>query len=712
MQRRQRRMSSRQRNPRAARNPAYQIKSRYHLAPENPAEGNTETWDLQTETPADESQWQRPETLAEPVAVEPTDADEDTEIDEPEPTDADEAEEIDDPEPSTDPEETAFQPEIQRPEDDEEVGHTAEVGAVSDEDAGETPEPIAPALVTVPVQASEPAEDFSTYVRKIEEAAARSRAERRGTAMSAHRPAVNVSHHPAVPARTYRQAASGRRQAAADARAGGRGGRGGGVPPTAQKPFFRRRKTWLFILALLVIVPVLIVSLYAANILRLGISAYQEIHTEPEDRVRYVVNAQGTPEPVSPEQADSLQPNWGENDVFNIVLMGIDNRNDDAEAVRSDTIIVVNVDPGTKEVAMMSIPRDLWVYIPGFGNEKMNAAYAIGDANQETIPGGGPTLVAQTIEANFNIPIHYYATVDFAGFQQIVDTVGGVIVDVQTQLSDNLYPTEDLRLTRIYFSSGIQHLDGKEALEYVRTRHADSDLARGQRQQQVLMAIRERAIVRDLITRAPELIEGVSDTVRTDLDFNQLLALANLGRDIDPANIARVDLWQEGILTEHFPEEEGDPYYLEANWVRIHQLQAEFFEIPEPQATPTPDAVAEAEDEPADDPPTATATVQATEPDFDTPIMVENGTDVEALAGHTTQFLFDEGFTAVWASDAEVPTDTTVIYDSSANPLTAEYLADLLDLSHDAIVPTDGNGDITIVIGGDFPSEQRPTAEP
>lgn len=694
MQRRQRRMSSRQRNPRAARNPAYQIKPRYHLAPENPAEGHTETWEIEPDQPDDDSQWQRPST-----------------VDMPEPEDAELPEEENDagePEPSTDPEETAFHPET-LPAEDDEAGHTAEVATVASDDVVETPQPVA--VAAGPAVDAEPAEDFSTYVRKIEEAAARSRAERRGAALSAHRPAVNVSHHPAAPARQYRQSGSGRRPPPTDARAGGRGGRGGrGGPPPVQKPFFKRRKTWLIILALLVVVPMLLVTLYAANVLRLGMNTYGRIHTEPEERIRYVVNAQGTPEPVSPEQADSMQPNWGEDDVVNIVLMGIDNRNDDAESIRSDTIIVVHIDPGTNEVAMMSIPRDLLVYIPEFGDEKMNAAYAIGDANQDTIPGGGPTLVAQTIEANFNIPIHYYATIDFAGFQQIVNTVGGVIVDVPTQLSDNLYPTEDLRLTRIYFSSGLQHMDGKEALEYVRTRHADSDIARGQRQQQVLMAIRERAVVRDLITRAPELIESVGDTLRTDLDFNQLLALANLGRQIDPANIVRVDLWQEGILTEHFPEFEGDAYYLDADWSRIHQLQAEYFEVPEPPATPTPEPAAELDATEA--PPTATETVAATAPDMDTPIMVENGTDIPTLAGHTTQYLFDEGFTAVWASDAEEPAEASVIFDSSSNPLTAQHLADLLGLSHDAIVPIDGNGDITVLIGDDFPDEQRPTVEP
>ena len=675
MQRRQRRMNQRQRNPRAARNPAYQIKPRYHLAAESTAEGNTESWDVQPSSIEEDAEWRKPEPVSE----------------------------------ASDPEETSFQPEISQ-EDEPPSGATAEVPVVDSEpqEPDDNPQTAAAESISAADSTEAPVEDFSTYVRKIEEAAARSRAERRGAALAGHRPVVSAGRHPAAAAAAS-VASSGTGRPAAEPIVSGRhhvrSRRGGPPPPPVKQSFFRRRRSFLIILAMLLLIPLVVVSLYAANILRLGISAYGEIHTEPEDRVRYRINPEGTPEAIPEHESEAVLPDWGTNDIVNIVLMGIDNRDDDAESVRSDTIIIVHIDPQTREVAMMSIPRDLRVYIPPFGHDKMNAAYALGEANDDTIPGGGPTLVAQTIEANFNIPIHYYATIDFKGFEQIVDSVDGVIIDVPNQLSDNLYPTEDLRLTRIYFSSGLQTMDGKAALEYVRTRHADSDIARGQRQQQVLMAIRERAVVRDLITRAPELIESVSGMLRTDLDFNQMLALANLGRQIDADNITRIDLWQEGLLTEHFPEFEGDAYYLEANWIRVLDLQAQHFKVPEPAPTPTFEPVAAAE--PTATTPAPTPTVEATEPDLDTPVMVENGTETPALAGHTTQFLFDSGFTAVWASDAEEPADETIIYDSSSNPLTARHLADLLSLPYSTIVQVEGNGDIVVVIGDDFPVDTQ-----
>ncbi len=715
MQRRPRRVNSKQRNPRAARNPAYQIRSRYHLAPEAAPENRTEPWTIEL---PDDNQWRKP---AEPQ--------EDTEWRTP----------IGPVEPSQDPEETSYQPEVSEPEgelDAETTAVAASTEAIVESDTeGDAPErePVPDAnanadddtdtdtdtdtdivLEDEPVDVAGEPDDFSTYVRKIEEAAARSRSEHRGEALAVRRPMARANVHPATSVPTGSKAAV--RQRPQDARQATRktGGRGGGSgQPPVKRSFFRRRRNWFILLALLILIPVIAVGAYFARIAWVAWDAYEKVHTEPSDRDRYGVNPEGTPVVIAEGDAEAALPNWGEKDIVNIVLMGVDIRPGDEEPERSDTVIVVHVDPKSGEMAMMSIPRDLQVFIPEFGDEKMNAAYAIGEANKETIPGGGPTLVAQTIEANFNIPIHYYATVDFKGFEKIVDTVDGVIVDVEAQLSDNLYPTEDLRLTRVYFPSGPQKMDGQTALRYVRTRHADSDLARGQRQQEVLLAIRERAVVRDLITQAPELIENMGDTIRTDLDFNQLLALANLGRQTDPAKIARIDLWQEGILSEHSPEFDGDAYYLIADWPRVHELQAEHFFVPEPEPTPTTDPMTTPVSTPeGETAPDAVTAIAETEPNLDTPVMVENGTATELLAGLTAQYLFDSGFTAVWAGDAGDPVATTVVYDSSANPRTAEHLAELLGLPPSAIQKREGNGDIVILIGDDFPRPPEPESTP
>jgi LCP family protein required for cell wall assembly len=512
-------------------------------------------------------------------------------------------------------------------------------------------------------------DDLDVYVRSIEEAAFRQQVEQRGQRTAAITAApVHTGTQVAAPVRT--RSPRGRRR------------------QQQKKPFFRRRRTWFGIALLIPIIAVIGITLYLLNIVRVSYSAYQEIHEEPvEERVRYRVNPEGTPEPIPSAQVENLLPNWDEDEPFNMVLLGVDERDGDDDPPRSDTTIVVHVDPKNKRVTMMSIPRDVLVHIPGFGNDKMNAAYPLGEAHEDEIPGGGPTLVAQTIEANFNIPIHYYATINFEGFIEMVDTLGGIVVDVQVPLSDNLYPTDDLRVTRVYFHTGLQKLDGTQALRYVRTRHSDSDIGRGIRQQQVLVAMREQAIDLGLITRAPELIEKLGHTLRTDLNLTQMLALANLGRGVESDDITQINLWEEGALTEHFPEFEGDAYYLIPNWPLIFELQASSFDISQP-------------DESGSD--------TANHPNLDTPIVVENATDHLQLAGHSVQILFDAGFTAVWPADADELSDTTAIYDYTGDLATAQYVAEMLGIPDAAIIRgTDGEG-IIVTLGSDVPERLIP----
>jgi LCP family protein required for cell wall assembly len=524
--------------------------------------------------------------------------------------------------------------------------------------------------------------DFSEFVQRIEEAAARKRVEQTGRAIiPAPRPAT---------------------QTRPSTQAGQRGRRPGQQPARAarqQTPFFRRKRTWLVLLAAIPLIAAVIAGLYVADVLRVSFLAYNQIHEDPvTERVRWSVNPEGTPVPVPTEQAAAVLPDWGSDEPINIVLLGVDKREadtDDLDPPRSDTTIVVHINPATKKVAMMSIPRDLLVFIPGFGEDKMNAAYPLGEVNADEIPGGGPTLVAQTIEANFNIPIHYYATINFEGFVEIVDTVGGVIVDVDSQLSDNLYPTEDLRVTRVYFPTGPQKLDGKNALRYVRTRHGDSDIARGTRQLQVLMALREQAIDLDLVARAQELIEEVGDTLRTDLDYTQMAALANLGRQIETDSIIRVNLWSEGALTEHYPEYDGDAYYLLADWPLIHQLQAEPFDISPPSET-------------TDESTGGTATL---DPTYDVSIVVENATEFDLVAGNATQMLVDAGFTTVWPTDADQVVDTSVIENYTGDPTTAYAIADVLGLPRSAVVEGTGGDGIRVILGGDIPADLRPPSD-
>ncbi len=464
-------------------------------------------------------------------------------------------------------------------------------------------------------------------------------------------------------------------------------------PAQPEKPWYQRRRTW-FLAAF--ITPLLLVAGTAAYSLYVVFDAYSEINEPQVNFPRWEVNEAGTPVPVPSAQVEQTLPDWEDDEPVNIVLLGVDAETSDDQPPRSDTTIVIQIKPASNEVTMMSIPRDLMVFIPGFGQDKFNAAYPIGearrgdDADEGEIAGGGPTLVAQTIGANFDIQIHYFVTIDFDGFRRVVDTVGGVVVDVETQLSDNLYPTDDLRLTRVYFPTGLQKMDGETALQYVRTRHADSDFGRAERQQQVLLAIREQAVSRELFLQARSLISDLQDTVRTDLKFDEMLALSNLGREIDPNAIARLSLWEDGLLVEHFPEFAGDAYYIEADWDAVLAETRAVFEHGE--------AVDTADEE----------TTADEEPDLDVSVFVENGTAIPELAGSSAQLLADAGFSEVWPSDATRPQSESTIQVAPGQVETARYIADLLGFSDAAIKTVTGADGITVTLGEDVPLDLIP----
>lgn len=231
-------------------------------------------------------------------------------------------------------------------------------------------------------------------------------------------------------------------------------------------------------------------------------------------------------------------PPWDGKEPINILLIGLDERSEEHDS-RADTQIIVHIDPVAKTAAMISIPRDLWVDIPGYGPDRVNSAYQKGETDKATIEGGGPVLAMTTVQDNFGVPIHYYAQVNFHGFEQIVDTLGGVTIDVPRPLVDNDFPFMDYGATRVYISAGLQHMDGHTALEYARSRHQDSDIGRNSRQQQVLLALKQKANL-DLLSHATDLAVQLSDTVHTDLSPSQALSLAQLARGVGASSIQNI----------------------------------------------------------------------------------------------------------------------------------------------------------------------------
>jgi LCP family protein required for cell wall assembly len=207
---------------------------------------------------------------------------------------------------------------------------------------------------------------------------------------------------------------------------------------------------------------------------------------------------------------------------INILLLGSDNdQKFPQDALLSQTMIVVSIDPKTRQVTLLSIPRDLWVPIPGHASAKIDLAYA----------DGGAPLARATVEKTFKIPIHYYAWIGLNGLVRVVDRVGGVDVDVLHPVLDDNYPNDfsdsGYGTERVYLAAGPQHLDGRHTLQYVRSRHGDllSDFGRSIRQQQVLLAIQQRTAGMDLVTAVPTFARDLNGHVKTDLDLVRLTQL-------------------------------------------------------------------------------------------------------------------------------------------------------------------------------------------
>ena len=230
-----------------------------------------------------------------------------------------------------------------------------------------------------------------------------------------------------------------------------------------------------------------------------------------------------------------------ENDRVNILLVGMGGAGHDG-AYLADTIIVASLKPSTKEVALLSIPRDLVVDIPKYGYRKVNNANAFGYL--QTPEQGGEWLLQDVLETTLGQPIQYYASVDFDGFRKIVDLVGGLDITVENAFTDYEYPDYSHGYQTISFKVGSQTMNGEKALQYVRSRHGNngegSDFARSRRQQNVLSALKKEMLSLGTLTN-PKKIMDISDALgthlKTDMEPWEILRLANLVGDLDTSKI-------------------------------------------------------------------------------------------------------------------------------------------------------------------------------
>ncbi len=266
-------------------------------------------------------------------------------------------------------------------------------------------------------------------------------------------------------------------------------------------------------------------------------------------------------------------PAYNGRDRMNVLVMGIDSRGTAGDTQNTDTMIVLTVDPVNRTASMLSVPRDTLVAIPAHGQDKINAAYAY----------GGPDLAQKTVEGLLGIRINSYALIDFGAFTRIVDSVGGVIIDVQRPIRDESYPTADYGVERLNIQPGPQLMPGDVALTYARSRHDSNDFSRARRQQDVISAIRSRLAVDGALARLPSIVGEVGSAVETNFDPANILPLAGLGGGIRSSDIKSEVLLPCGGSSPHCElSEQNQPsgYYLIPDKAKIANLVAELFYDP------------------------------------------------------------------------------------------------------------------------------------
>ncbi len=221
-------------------------------------------------------------------------------------------------------------------------------------------------------------------------------------------------------------------------------------------------------------------------------------------------------------------------DVLTILLIGGDR--DYVLDMNTDTLIVAVVNRSTKQVSLLSIPRDLWVYIPTYGWGRINTAHRIG-ARLKYPDGKGPGLLMRTIEENLGIPIDHWVRIGYEGFARAVDELGGVDMVVACQVNLRYKPPTSEDQQEMILAPGIYHLDGETALRYVRTRRGDADFERAQRQQQFLKAVWYQFKSPETVLKIPGLWMAMRGAFATDLKLGDVLALAPVALDLEPQRV-------------------------------------------------------------------------------------------------------------------------------------------------------------------------------
>jgi LCP family protein required for cell wall assembly len=367
-----------------------------------------------------------------------------------------------------------------------------------------------------------------------------------------------------------------------------------------------------------------------------------------------------------------------------VLLMGVDNRPDEPVA-RTDSIMVLTLNPQTGSAGMLSLPRDLLVHVSALNRDvKINTVHVLGEING--FPGGGPELLRETVEELIGHPIDYYASINFDGFRQIIDLIGGIDIVVPKTIDDPLYPDENYGYDPLYIPAGLHHMDGALALKYARTRHVDSDYGRAARQQQVIMAVKEKVTqpgqLAALLPRLPGLALAMAGMIQTDMPLDKALALARLMGEVDLQNPIRV------VVDNTMGQETTDPvqgFILIPDMAKLRAaVETVFADMPELSQEERVRQQLQAEA---------------------ARIVVLNGTREEGLAARTQALLMAEGFnvTAVGNAERADYAQTWLITHGDSAPFTRELLIQRFAISPERILsePPSDSADLTLIVGQD-----------
>ncbi|MFT7584000.1 MAG: LCP family protein required for cell wall assembly [Cellvibrionaceae bacterium] len=395
-------------------------------------------------------------------------------------------------------------------------------------------------------------------------------------------------------------------------------------------------------------------------------------------------------ETVEESAVPQVQQAWTGTGRVTILLMGIDRRCGEVGPVRTDSLMLLTVDPIGKTAAILSLPRDLWVEIPGFGIERINQAHYFGEIFE--YPGGGPTLAVDTVEALLGTDIHYFATVSFEAFTEVVDLLGGITLDVPEAINDPFYPDECYGFDPFTIEPGQHTFNGHDALRYARTRAtASGDLGRADRQQQVVLAVRDAAAsqIGELILKAPRVWEALSQNVLTTMQLEEALQLAWLLPEIPRENIRNGVIGDDYVFTVQNSDEQ---FVLVPRRQAIRDLRDSLFALPGAAHIDNKDQLARLFDQVGEE---------------DAAIAIYNGTQAFGLATDTQLWLEAEGVAiAVVGNDDSSTNSTTRIIQYGDFPATVDLLIELLDVPplnvENGDIPPEPGVEVLVILGVDW----------